>query len=189
MIDASDAAQNDCRHSILASRAKAHSLNFSLLDTDALGEAEQVVSTNYGHIRMATHHSDTYARAHRAFVRRVDEHDGAEFGHTFSYSMAPPEKILLLARIHSGTMELGREHGPPELVGPGGVVEQHGALLRERFSGTCHRGHWDTFLIDSAFSGHVAGGPPHADGPTRLTGSVPVSATATEISRGDGLCA
>jgi hypothetical protein len=102
--------------------------------------------------------------------------------------MAPPEKILL-ARIHSGTMKLGRKHGPPELVGPGGVAA-YGALDGERFSGTCHRGHWDTFLIDSAFLGHVAGGPAacrRPDTPHRLGAGV--SDSQPTSCRGDGLCA
>ena len=146
-----------------------------LLDTDDLCVAEETVSAFFGRIRMDAQErgAPTQACMLRSFVGSTSV-DAAEFGYSFGYTMTPPEKILL-ARIHSGAMELQTEHGPPEVFGPG-RVGAIGALGGEPFTGMCHQGRWDTFLIDSAFLEQVTA--PRSDGPIKLTGSVPVSQAA-----------
>ena len=111
----------------------------------------------------------------RSFVGSTSV-DAAEFGYSFGYTMAPPEKILL-ARIHSGAIKLQTEHGPPEVFGRG-RVGAIGTLGGEPFTGMCHRGSWDTFLIDSVFLEQVAA--PSCDGRIKLTGSGPISEVANK---------
>lgn len=146
-----------------------------LLDTDDLCVAEETVSAFFGPIRMEAQERGTAARARmmRSFVGSTSV-DAAEFRYSFGYTMAPPDKILL-TRIHSGAMELQTEHGPPEFFGPG-RVGACGSLGGEPLRGTCHRGRWDTFLLDGAFLGHVA--ESRDDRPIRLASSVPVSEAA-----------
>lgn len=146
-----------------------------ILDTNDLCVAEEVVSAFFGRIRMTTQERGVPARARmvRSFIG-TSSVDAAEFGYTFDFTMAPPDKILL-ARIHSGAMELASKHGPPEVYGPG-RVGAIGTLEGEPFRGTCHRGRWDVVLIDSAYLRQVAA--PRDDAPVKLTGSTPVSAAA-----------
>jgi hypothetical protein len=84
----------------VASRAKAQSLKTVLLDTDDLGEAEQVVSANFGQIRMAAYHSDTTRRARivRSFVGSTSM-DAADFGYTFSYTWLRRKRYCWLGSI------------------------------------------------------------------------------------------
>jgi AraC-like DNA-binding protein len=146
-----------------------------LLDTDDVCVAEEVVSAFFGRIRMDAKGRGVPMRAHivRSLVGSTTI-DQADFGYTFSFTMVPPEKILL-ARLHSGAMELATKQGPPQVFGPG-RVGAIGALEGEPFSGTCHRGRWDTVLIDNAFLGQVAAN--RGGGDVRLTGSAPVSDAA-----------
>jgi AraC-like DNA-binding protein len=154
---------------------KPQAMRSVLLDTDDLYVAEEVVSAFFGRIRMDARQrgAPTPARLLRSFVGSTSV-DTAEFGFAFGYTMAPPDKILL-ARIHSGAMELATKHGPPEVFGPGRVGAV-GGFGGEPLRGTCHQGRWDTYLIDSAYLGQVAAA---RDGyEVRLTGSVPVSHAA-----------
>jgi len=146
-----------------------------LLDTDDLCVVEETVSAFFGRIRMDAQQRGAGARARmmRSFVGSTSV-DAADFGYSFGYTMAPPDKVLL-ARIHSGAMELQKERGTPEVFGPG-RVGAIGALGGAPLRGTCHRGRWDTFLLDGALFGHVA--QPRNGEPIRLTGSAPVSAAA-----------
>lgn len=149
-----------------------------LLDTDDLCVAEDVVSAFFGRIRMSVRErgAPTRARMVRSFVGSTSV-DVADFGYSFDFTMTPPDKILL-ARVHSGSMVL--KAAPPELFGPG-TVGAFGALHGDPFSGTCHRGHWDTFMVDNALLGQVA--TTRDDAPIRLTGSSPVSDAANQQLR------
>jgi AraC-like DNA-binding protein len=100
--------------------------------------------------------------------------DEAEFDYTFRCAMTPPDKIML-ARVHAGAMELDSAHGPSEVFGPG-RVGAIGMLDGEPFTGTCHRGRWDTVLIDNTFLGQVTAN--RGDREVRLTGSTAVSEAA-----------
>lgn len=146
-----------------------------LLDTDDLCVAEETVSAFFGKIHMDASRDDvpTHARMMRSLVGSTSI-DEADFGYSFTYSMAPPDRIML-ARIHSGAMELETEHGHAHVFGPG-TVGAIGSLDDEPFNGTVHQGHWDTFLIDSVFFEQIASS--RDDGPIRLTGSIPVSDAA-----------
>jgi AraC-like DNA-binding protein len=146
-----------------------------LLDTDDLDVAEAVVSTFFGPIRMEAEDGDKPSSAcmMRSLVGSTSV-DEAEFGFTFRYTMNPPDKVLL-ARIHSGAMERETTHGPPEFFGPD-TVGAFGAGQADAIIGTCHRGRWDTYLIDYKYLKQVAVSADGGD--VRLTGSVPVSEAA-----------
>lgn len=148
-----------------------------LLDTDDLNVAEDVVTRFFGPIRMSARERGAPARARmeRSVVGSTSV-DAADFGYSFDFTMAPPDKILVV-RLHSGAMEL---HSPSEVFGPG-RVGAFGALDGDPFSGTCHRGRWDTFMIDRAFLNQVAA--TSDDAPVRLTGSAPVSDAANRQLR------
>lgn len=148
-----------------------------LLDTDDLTVAEDVVTKFFGRIRMSAvqRGAPTRARMVRSLVGSTSV-DAAEFGYSFDFTMAPPDKILL-ARLHSGSMEL---HSQSEVFGPG-RVGAFGTLDGEPLRGTCHRGRWDTFMVDSSFLDQVAA--TRDDAPVRLTGCAPVSDAANHQLR------
>ena len=146
-----------------------------LLDTDDLEMAEEVVSTFFGPIRMDAEDTDKPKRACmlRSLVGSTSV-DEAEFDFSFRYTMIPPDKVLL-ARIHSGAMERDTQHGTPEFFGPD-TVAAFGEAESDPITGSCHRGRWDTVLLDFKYLEQVA---PSTDGDVvRLTGSVPVSEAA-----------
>lgn len=146
-----------------------------LLNTTDLGEAEEVVSANFGRIRMAVGERGvpTRSRLERSMVGSMSV-DVADFDYTFSYAMVPPERILL-ARVHSGSIDARIERGAFEGFGAG-QVGAFGAIAGESLIGMCRHVRADLYSVDRALLDQVAA--PDSEDRVRLTGSVPVTAAA-----------
>ncbi|MHA7648565.1 helix-turn-helix transcriptional regulator [Mycobacterium sp. ML4] len=150
-----------------------------LLDTTDLGEAEELVSANFGRIRMVAgeHAASTRSRVERSMVGSMSI-ASAEFDFTFSYAMVAPEPILL-ARIHAGSIDARIERGDFERFGAG-RVGAFGAIAGESLIGMCRQLRVDVYSVDRALLSDVAAGSPRSNDPVRLTGSVPMSESAAD---------
>lgn len=149
----------------------------AVVDTSSLDEAEYVIGENLARVRMtaADNNKPTRTRIWRSAIgtTRIYVED---MSYDFSYTMVPPEKILLL-RVHSGATTLHVPGGPDEVFAQGQAAA-HGALEAEPFSGAFHRCRLDVFLIDRLLLNQVAAGPSQVEESVRLTGATPVSEAA-----------
>ena len=157
--------------------SKAPAMRTVLLDTTDLGEAGEVVSANFGRVRMAVveHTGLTRSRLERSMVGSMTV-DRADFAYTFSYAMAAPERVLL-ARIHSGSIDARIERGAFERFGAG-QVGAFGAIAGESLIGMARHARADVYSVDRALLSQVAADSPDQRDRVRLTGSVPISAAA-----------
>jgi AraC-like DNA-binding protein len=146
-----------------------------LLDTDDLGEAEQVLGATYAAVRISRPGTD----AARMKISRRSlgplTIDDAEVGHEFSYDAESPEKIYL-CRVRSGLIEERPPAGPPNSVGAGEILAI--GALEVPFGGRVSRARCDIVTVDRGLFDRVAAGDGCRSGRIRLTDSRPVSAAA-----------
>lgn len=146
-----------------------------LLDTDDLGEAEQVLGQTYAAVRI----SGTASDADRMKIWRRSfgplTIDDAEVGYDFSYDAESPEKIYL-CRVRSGLLEERLPASPPNSVGAGEILAI--GALGVPFSGRVSRARCDIVTVDRGLFDRVAAGDGRRSERIRLTDSRPVSAAA-----------
>lgn len=146
-----------------------------LLDTDDLGEAEQVLGQTYAAVRI----SGTASDADRMKIWRRSfgplTIDDAEVGYDFSYDAESPEKIYL-CRVRSGLLEERLPAGHPNSVGAGEILAI--GALGVPFSGRVSRARCDIVTVDRGLFDRVAAGDGRRSERIRLTDSRPVSAAA-----------
>src|SRR5574340_1515687 len=107
-----------------------------LLDTDDLGEAEQVLSRLYTKVRIS---GDTRAATHSRIARTylgqlIFDDNRADFELSFN---AEPPQLIHVCRMHAGLLELWRPGRPAMTAGAGEVVAS--GALEAPFSGVAHR--------------------------------------------------
>ncbi len=154
------------------------SVSIVLIDTDHLGEAEEIISANFGAVQMVAHSSDTptHTRLLRSMIGAMTV-DNVSFGYDMRYQMEPPEQILL-SRFRRGGLAAARPNRDAVRFGPGDVAAfgaHDGALLR----GDVHKAHYDVLAIDRSLLDEVGTAPPGRSGRLRLTGEAALSAAAT----------
>jgi len=145
-----------------------------LLDSEDLGETEEILSANFAQIRIDARAAGPCTRAHiwRTSIGpfTVDEF---EFGYDMSYDIEPPDDVLL-CRVRSGVLEERLPHAH-KAFGPGKVAA-FGALEGVPFSGAVHRALYDIIAVDRRLLGEVAGNQS-----VRLTSSAPMNDDANRL--------
>lgn len=146
-----------------------------LLDTQDLGEAEQILGRTYAAVRI----SGTAADATRMKISRTSVGpltiDDAEVGYEFSYDAEPPEKIFL-CRVRSGLIEERLPAGATNSVGAGEILPI--GALDVPFGGRVSRARCDIVTVERGLFDRVAAGEEGRPGRIRLTDSRPISAAA-----------
>jgi AraC-like DNA-binding protein len=149
-----------------------------LLDTDDLGEAEEILSAAFGklHIGSRSREGPARTRMRRTFIGSLSV-DDLDFSYDMSLEMGPPEKITL-CRIRSGAIAAQLPQQQPQLFGAGDVAA-FGVVSGLPVTGGVYRARYDAFSIERNLLSEVAAGPPDRNADlVRLTGSAPVSAAA-----------
>jgi AraC-like DNA-binding protein len=167
------------RSSVLPEIDERYSMSTLLLDTNDLGEVEDLLGQTYGAVRINGGASDaTHVRISRSSLGSLSI-DDAQVGCDIGYDAEPPYKICL-CRPRFGVIE---EHVPgraPNRVGADEVVAM--GVLDVPFRGRVSRARCDILMVDGALFDRVAatGRGPFKMGPepVRLTDSRPVSAAA-----------
>jgi AraC-like DNA-binding protein len=151
-----------------------------LLDTNDLGEAEQILGRTYGAVRIHSGGSGdesdaTHLRIGRSCLGSLSI-DNVEVGCDISYDAESPDRICL-CKPRFGLIEEHVPGRPPNRVGAGGVVAL--GALDAPFTGRASRAGSDVVIVDRALFDRVAAtGRGRRTGPVRLTDSRPVSARA-----------
>lgn len=151
-----------------------------LVDTDDIGEAEAALTDIFGPISIGEVPDGvpTRTRLWRTNVG-VLSIDQADYGYDMTFTMEPPQHILL-ARLRSGTIEEHRPGLEPGTFGPGRVAA-FGAVEGEPIGGVVHGALYDLLCIDRDVLADVAGTRRPDDGPVRLTSTEPVSLAANQL--------
>jgi AraC-like DNA-binding protein len=146
-----------------------------VVDTDDVGEAEATLSENFGpmRIRVPCDTSATRTRIWRIAVGSLVL-DEAEYGYDMSYTMDPPDKIML-CRVRSGSIEEILPQQDSHVFGPG-RVGAFGAIEGVPFAGSVSNPLYDMFVLDRALFDDAATGRP-----ARLTSTRPVSNSANDM--------
>lgn len=145
-----------------------------ILNSDNLGETEEILAATFGQIRIdaRTTGSATRALLWRTTVGQFNI-DEAEFSYSMRFAMDPPDQVLL-CRIRSGTLE-ERLTGSRETFRFGQAVA-FGAVEGLPFAGAVHSARYDLIAVDRSLIRSVAG-----DDSVRLTSSTPVNYRANQL--------
>jgi hypothetical protein len=151
-----------------------YSMSTLLLDTDDLGEAEQVLGQTYGAVRIHGDGSDaTHMRISTSCLGSLSI-DNAEVDCDITYDAESPDRICL-CRPRFGLIEEHVSGRTPNRVGAGGVVAL--GALGTPFSGRVNRSRCDILMVDRGLFDRVAAtGRGRGPGRIRLTDSRPISA-------------
>lgn len=147
-----------------------------LLDTNDLGEAEQILGRTYGAVRISGGGRDaTPMRISRSCLGALSI-DDAEVGGEISYDAEPSDKICL-CRPRFGVIEERLPGRTPNRVGADGVIAI--GALEVPYSGRVGRTRCDVVTVERTLFDRVAAtGGGRGLEPVRLTDSRPVSAAA-----------
>jgi len=146
-----------------------------LVNTDDIGEAEEVISANFAKLRItAPRESTTRTRIYRSGIGSTYV-DDVSYSFDLGYDMEAPDS-LLLTRVRSGKLVKQPKAGESGCFGPGDVVVL-GALSGIPFSGAVDAGHYDVITLDRGLLDEVAGSETES---VRLAAAAPRNSAANQ---------
>ncbi len=149
-----------------------------LLDTDDLGEAEEVLSAHYTKVRCsAPADAPTHTRVLRSQIGPLIV-DDIEFRFHLNVE-ADPFPNIVLCRVHTGAIAQQFPNGQVEMC-KAGEVTAVGAHAGVPFSASVVKARYDAVTIDRCLLSRIAGGPTDLGEAERvhLTSTVATSAAA-----------
>ncbi len=150
-----------------------------IIDSNDIGEAEQLLTNTYTKVRLSeqSRGAPTRTRVWRTHVGSLDI-DDFEYSYDLQYSDVEPSEMILLCRVLKGAIEDHLPGHQPEIFTTGEAAAI-GALEGARYTGFVHRATFTGISIDRSLLNEVAAGSRGGE-PVRLLSSAPISADACQ---------